>query len=148
MYERLRYKKFSKNDGIPRTFGGFPRYSPRGRLGFAEGKDKSSSVLRAHPSPRGFGWFPKNLKVKRTLHYFGNLKYKYKVRYTAKCQSLPCAWARGTWRSEVTLPCVTLAHGEVLRRTAPYGHFAVCQDPGTWQSDHAEFNFDCISTYK
>ena len=59
--------------------GGSPRYSRRGRLGFAEDKTKFPLVLRARPSSRGFGLFPKSLQVKHTLYYSGNSKYKYKV---------------------------------------------------------------------
>ena len=38
------------------TFGGFPRSSPRGRLGFAEGKARRTSVfvrIRAFEGPEG-----------------------------------------------------------------------------------------------
>ena len=47
---------FKKTLAISGTFGGSPRSSPRGRLGFAEGKAKRTSVfvrVRALEGPEG-----------------------------------------------------------------------------------------------
>ena len=58
-YERLRAETeiFQKNIGdFLGTFGGSPRSSPQGRLGFAEGKAERTSVLariRAFEGPEG-----------------------------------------------------------------------------------------------
>ena len=46
VYEKLRYGNFSKKHWrFLGTFGGSPHSSPRGRLGFAEGKAKRTSVF-------------------------------------------------------------------------------------------------------
>ena len=50
-------KFFEKMLAFSGTFGGSPRSSPRGRLGFAEGKAKHTSVFvrtRALEGPEGF----------------------------------------------------------------------------------------------
>ena len=57
-------KFFQKNIGdFLGTFGGSPRSSPRGRLGFAEGKARRTSVF---VRLRGSGKFPKSKQVKHT----------------------------------------------------------------------------------
>ena len=55
-YEKLSVetKIFRKNIGdFLGTFGGSPRSSPRGRLGFAEGKAKRTSVFVRIRAPKG-----------------------------------------------------------------------------------------------
>ena len=59
---------FRKNIGdFLGTFGGSPRSSPQGRLGFAEGKARRTLVF---VSPRGSGKFQKNRQVKHTPSLF------------------------------------------------------------------------------
>ena len=54
IYEELRYGNFfEKTLAISGTFGGSPRSSPRGRLGFAEGKAKCTSVFVRIRAPEG-----------------------------------------------------------------------------------------------
>ena len=59
-------KIFGKNVTLWGHLGVPPRCSPRGRLGFAEGKADAHLVLCVHPSPRGFERLLRNLKVKHT----------------------------------------------------------------------------------
>ena len=52
LYEKLRNGKFSKKRWqFLGTFGGSPRSSPRGNLGFAEGKAKRTSVFMRIRAP-------------------------------------------------------------------------------------------------
>ena len=73
-------KKFQKNgDVFWGRLGGSPRCSPRGRLGFAEGKTKSTSVfvrVRAH---EGSNDSQKISKQSILFIILGNLEYKYKL---------------------------------------------------------------------
>ena len=46
-------KIFEKTLAFSRTFGGSPRSSPRGRLGFAEGKARRTSVFVRIRGPEG-----------------------------------------------------------------------------------------------
>ena len=58
---------FRKNIGnFLGTFGGPPRSSPRGRLGFAEGKARRTSVFVRFRALEGPESFPKNKQVKHT----------------------------------------------------------------------------------
>ena len=76
VYEKLRVETeiFRKNVGdFLGTFGDSPRSSPRGRLGFAEGKAKRTSVfvrVRALEGPEG----SKNKQVKHTSLLFREIE--------------------------------------------------------------------------
>ena len=73
---------FQKNIGdFLGTFGGSTRSSPRGRLGFAEGKAKSTSVFVCAQAPEGSDDSQKNKKVKHTLYYFGKYTIQVQTMY-------------------------------------------------------------------
>ena len=73
---------FQKNIGdFLGTFGGSPRSSPRGRLGFAEGKARRTSVfvrVQALDGPEGS---QKINKQSILLYYFGKLKMRVQTMY-------------------------------------------------------------------
>ena len=61
------------------TFGGSPSSSPRGRLGFAEGKAKSTSVFVRVRALEGSDDSQKISKQSILFIILGNLEYKYKL---------------------------------------------------------------------
>ena len=66
---------FQKNIGdFLGTFGGSPRSSPRGRLGFAEGKARRTSVSVLILAPEGPEGSQKNKQVKRTSLLFQEIE--------------------------------------------------------------------------
>ena len=76
-----RRKYFEKTLAIFGDVRGFPRSSPRGRLGFAEGKASHTSVfvrVRALEGPEGS---QKINKQSVLLYYFGKLKMRVQTMY-------------------------------------------------------------------
>ena len=60
------------------TFGGSPRSSPRGRLGFAEGKARRTSVFVRIRAPEGLEGSQKITSKAYSFIISGNRKYEYK----------------------------------------------------------------------
>ena len=54
------WKFFEKMLAFLRKFGGSPRSSPRGRLGFAEGKAEPTSVFARVRAPEGWNFKDRN----------------------------------------------------------------------------------------
>ena len=70
---------FRKNIGdFLGTFGGSPRSSPRGRLGFAEGKARRTSVFVRIRDPEGLEGSQKITSKAYSFIISGNRKYEYK----------------------------------------------------------------------
>ena len=92
------WKFFEKNIGnFLGTFGGSPRSSSRGRLGFAEGKARRTSVSVLILAPEGPEGSQKNKQVKRTPLLFREI-------INANTNNVRIAW-NSKDRSDVVAVC-------------------------------------------